>query len=142
MQADRIENIIRELSFQTSRSGGKGGQHVNKTETKVHLFFDVLNSGVLTPDEKEMILNRAGNQLSQASVMQMSCDTSRSQAANKNEVIQRFIDWLEDILQPEKARKKTKVPRDEKRKRLDEKKIHSGRKRLRRPPGHDEFKLR
>ncbi|MDA3909951.1 MAG: alternative ribosome rescue aminoacyl-tRNA hydrolase ArfB [Bacteroidales bacterium] len=129
-----IPAILEELSFKTSRSGGKGGQHVNKTETKVQLAFDIRQSAFLTDDEKERLIENAANLLTKDEVLQMACETSRSQSANKAELIERFIEVLRDALKEEKPRKETKVPKVEKKKRLENKRKLSEKKQYRKPP--------
>ncbi len=131
---DILESIIQELYFKTSRSGGKGGQHVNKTETKVHLFFDVMQSNSLSDEQKSRLLTKEQNLISKDHVLQMSCETSRSQAANKAELIERFTKLLKNALKEEKPRKATKVPRAEKLKRLEGKRKLSEKKQRRKPP--------
>lgn len=107
---------------------------MNKTESRVQLYFDVHSSEVLNDSAKARIGEKAGNMLSGAGVLQMSCETSRSQAANKEEVIARFFEFLEAALKEETPRKKTKVPASEKRKRLRKKRKRSEKKDLRKPP--------
>lgn len=131
---DILESIIQELYFKTSRSGGKGGQHVNKTETKVHLFFGVMQSKSLSDEQKSRLLTKEQNLISKDYVLQMSCETSRSQAANKAELIERFTKLLKNALKEEKPRKATKVPRAEKLKRLEGKRKLSEKKQRRKPP--------
>lgn len=131
---DILDAIIQELYFKTSRSGGKGGQHVNKTETKVHLFFDVMQSKSLSDEQKSRLLTKEQNLISKDYVLQMSCETSRSQAANKAELIERFTKLLKNALKEEKPRKATKVPRAEKLKRLEGKRKLSEKKQRRKPP--------
>ncbi|MEA1873860.1 MAG: alternative ribosome rescue aminoacyl-tRNA hydrolase ArfB [Bacteroidota bacterium] len=129
-----ISAIIEELSFKTSRSGGKGGQHVNKTETKVQLGFDIRQSAFLSDDEKERLIENAANLLTKDDILQMACETSRSQSANKAELIERFVEVLRDALKEEKPRKETKVPKIEKKKRLENKRKLSEKKQYRKPP--------
>jgi ribosome-associated protein len=129
-----IPAIIEELSFKTSRSGGKGGQHVNKTETKVQLAFDIRQSAFLSDDEKERLIENAANLLTKDEVLQMACETSRSQSANKAELIERFVEVLREALKEETPRKETKVPRNEKKKRLENKRKLSEKKQNRKPP--------
>jgi len=129
-----IPAIIEELSFKTSRSGGKGGQHVNKTETKVQLAFDIRQSEFLSDDEKQRLIENASNLLTKDDVLQMACETSRSQSANKAELIERFVEVLRNALKEERPRKATKIPKVEKKKRLENKRKQSEKKDLRKPP--------
>jgi ribosome-associated protein len=124
------EALIKELDFQTSRSGGKGGQHVNKTETRVQVFFDVDACQALTDDQKTRLLKKGTSY----NVLQMTCDTGRSQSANKQEVTEKLLEFIKTALKPEKKRKKTRVPRKQKKKRLDNKRKQAEKKQQRKPP--------
>jgi ribosome-associated protein len=112
-----------ELQFKTSRSSGKGGQHVNKTESRVSLFFNVLESSLLTEDEKNVLKEKLT--LSQEGVYQISCETTRSQLKNKEICIKKFYNALEEALKIQKKRKETKPSKTAIRKRLREKKRRS-----------------
>lgn len=112
-----------ELQFKTSRSSGKGGQHVNKTESRVSLFFNVLESSLLTEDEKNVLKEKLT--LSQEGVYQISCETTRSQLKNKEICIKKFHNALEEALKVQKKRKETKPSKTAIRKRLREKKRRS-----------------
>ncbi|MFP4664392.1 MAG: alternative ribosome rescue aminoacyl-tRNA hydrolase ArfB [Bacteroidales bacterium] len=132
------DSLLSEISFTTSRSGGKGGQHVNKTESRVQLFFDVEASQALTPEQKDIILKKGKSIISTDGVLQMTCDAGRSQAANKQEAIEKFLVFIKTALKPEKKRKKTRVPRKEKKKRLLNKRQQSEKKQRRQKPGPDD----
>ena len=97
-------NIESELQFRTSRSGGKGGQNVNKTETKVELVFDLLHSNVLTDTEKEKIQKRWKNRINTEGEFSICSSAERSQAGNKKKVLDKFYVMLEKALEPEKER--------------------------------------
>jgi ribosome-associated protein len=126
--------LINELEFQTSRSGGKGGQHVNKTESRVQVFFDVEASQALTVDQKARLIKKGKSYLTSGNVLQMDCDSGRSQAANRQEVIEKLLAFIKQALKPEKKRKKTRVPRKEKKKRLENKRKQAEKKQQRKPP--------
>jgi ribosome-associated protein len=128
-----IEELIYELQFKTSRSGGPGGQHVNKVETRVDLMFDVLNSEYLDEEQKELILERLKNRISKAGILRLQCNKTRSQAENKEIAIGRFYLLIEEALKPEKERKPTKPTKSSVHKRLNEKKKQSEKKDLRKP---------
>jgi ribosome-associated protein len=120
--------LVKELSYKTSRSGGAGGQNVNKVETKVQLLFNVDTSLKLSEEQKNRIHLKLANRINQEGILSLSSDASRSQLTNKEKVTQRFLELIDKALQPDKERKKSKVPDTVRLKRLKEKKIQSERK--------------
>ncbi len=126
------EQIIKELVFRTSRSSGAGGQHVNKTESRVELVFAVDDSEGLEAFEKVRIHKRLSGYIDSAGLMHMYCDSHRSQHRNKKLVIERLMVSLEEALKEQKERKPTKPSLAAKRKRLQKKKIRSDVKQNRR----------
>ena len=123
--------ILKELNFKTSRSSGSGGQNVNKVSTKVELRFNVVNSLLLTDDEKDRVLEKLKNRISSEGILIISSDTERTQLRNKKKVIEIFLELLEKSLKKPKKRIKTKPSRASKEKRLKEKKIKSDKKQSR-----------
>ena len=127
-----IQKIISsELTFNTSRSGGKGGQHVNKTESKVELVFDLENSEGLSDDEKEWLRVKLESKLKDGKI-HIIAQTDRSQIKNKAEAIQKFYVLLTKSLVKPKKRKPTKISKAVKEKRLNAKKIRKEVKQTRR----------
>ncbi|WP_312791026.1 alternative ribosome rescue aminoacyl-tRNA hydrolase ArfB [Sphingobacterium sp.] len=120
-----IERLIGELTFKFSRSGGAGGQHVNKVSSKVLLQWDVENSSVFSPEEKTVISKKLSNRINKEGILQLECDIDRSQTRNKEIAIERFVHILRESLVPVKPRKKTKTPYSSILKRLDRKKQQS-----------------
>lgn len=120
-----------ELFFTYSRSSGKGGQHVNKVNTKVSLSFDLDASSSLTVEQKTLLRQRLGNRLNKQGVLRLDGDRQRSQRGNQEEVVQRFLCLLRDALYIPKTRKKTKPSRNAKQRRLQIKKKRSQLKRQR-----------
>ena len=124
---DDIRHIdfSKELKFRTGKSSGKGGQHVNKVETRVELAFDVQNSQLLNPDQKELISQRLSSRINEKGVLKITSQVSRSQHANKADSIRKLYYLLEEALKIEAERKPTKVPKYIKVKRLKDKRHKS-----------------
>ncbi|MDR1172589.1 MAG: aminoacyl-tRNA hydrolase [Bacteroidales bacterium] len=117
-----------ECTFRTSRSSGKGGQNVNKTETKVGLWFDVAASALFTDDEKARALLRLASVITIDGYLQLACDEQRSQLQNKKSVIERALAMLEKALAVPAPRKRTKPSKASVEKRLEEKRRKALRK--------------
>jgi ribosome-associated protein len=130
--SSRLRIPLSELVFQFSRSGGKGGQNVNKVETKVELIFDVRSSASLTVDERSMLLHRLGSRLDGEGKLHIISQESRSQWANREQAVEKFVGILKAALTPVKRRTKTKIPASSKRKRLEHKKRRGEIKKMRR----------
>ncbi|WP_222982375.1 alternative ribosome rescue aminoacyl-tRNA hydrolase ArfB [Flagellimonas meishanensis] len=120
--------IIKELSFKAIRSGGAGGQHVNKVSSKVELTFDVVNSEGLSDQERERVLLKLESRLTQDGVLKLQCDESRSQHKNKGLVTSRFFEMLKKSLEVPKKRKRTRPSKSAIEKRLKTKKIKAWKK--------------
>lgn len=114
-----------ELHFRTARSGGKGGQNVNKVETKVELLFDVAHSPSIPDEERSRLVVRLQNRLDSEGVLRIVSQESRSQSKNKELAIERFVELMKQALKERKKRKATKVPKIVKEKRLMTKKHRS-----------------
>lgn len=127
---------VEELSYTVSRSSGPGGQHVNKVSTRVTLHFDVDESPTLTDAQKRRIHERLPTRITRDGRLRVVCQRHRSQAANREEAVERFADLLARALRPTTPRRATKVPGSQKRKRADNKRrrseIKRGRGRVRR----------
>ncbi|QHT65649.1 aminoacyl-tRNA hydrolase [Rhodocytophaga rosea] len=97
-----------ELHFATSRSGGAGGQHVNKVSSKVELRFHVDNSAILGEEEKQVLKAKLANKINGEGYLQLISQAERSQLLNKQQVVKKFYQLLEKSFRPVKARKATK----------------------------------
>jgi ribosome-associated protein len=115
-----------ELKFTASRSGGPGGQNVNKVSTRITLWFDVVSSPSLSNEQKGIILNRLSTRMNKEGVLILSSQKSRSQIANREAAIERFAELVRDALVPIPVRKKGRISRLAKQRRL-EAKLHRSR---------------
>lgn len=131
-----IEILVNEVSFKAVRSSGAGGQHVNKTSSKVILTFNVDQSSGLSEEEKEFLSKKLQSRLTLSSDLILECSETRSQHKNKELVLVRFKEVILAGLTKPKRRKKTKPSRASKFKRLRKKKMHSEKKVNRRKPDH------
>lgn len=111
-----------EVWFTASRSGGPGGQNVNKVNSRVTLWFDVAASPSLSPEQKRRILTRLATRVSGEGVLRVVSQNHRSQAANREAAVDRLARLLREALEPVKFRRETRVPLAAKRLRLEEKK--------------------
>jgi ribosome-associated protein len=120
-----------ELSFRFSRSSGPGGQHVQKTSTRVELLFDVEGSPSLTESQRAQVRARLSGYIDSSGVLHLVAQSERSQVRNREEVVQRFQDLLTKALKPRKRRRPTRPTAQSKEKRLRRKKMRSETKRSR-----------
>lgn len=111
-----------ELWFTTARSGGPGGQHVNKVNSRVTLWFNVAESPSLSDFQKRRIMTRLATRINQAGELRVVAQQHRSQMANREAAMARFAALLRDALVQEKPRQQTTIPAAAKRRRVDEKK--------------------
>jgi ribosome-associated protein len=125
-----IEQIKKECSFETARSGGKGGQHVNKTESKVTFVWNFCSSNLLDDKQKTKIAEKCKTYVS-GDFIRISVQETRSQLKNKKKTFYKLKELLEIALKKEKKRVKTKTPKSVIRKRLDNKKKNSDLKKSR-----------
>jgi ribosome-associated protein len=118
----------KEFSFQTARSSGPGGQHVNKTETKVELRFHIYNSQLLTEDEKEVLMKKLANRISNEGFLTITIQEYRSQFKNKQLAVELFIELLQKAFKKRKKRIPTKPTKSAVEKRIQGKKKTSEKK--------------
>ena len=114
-----------ELEFTASRSSGPGGQHVNKTNTRVALRFNVAASARLSREQKRRILSRLAGRIARDGSLRVVSQAHRSQLANREAAEERLAALLRAALTPPKVRRKLELPEDRKRQRREEKRRHS-----------------
>ena len=127
-------DITKEIIFRTARSGGKGGQNVNKVETMVEGYFSIRNSSLFTEDEKNTLEKKLAAKINSEGFLKMRSQVHRTQLANKAEVVRKMQELLEKGLKKEKRRIATKPSAGSKERRIEHKKrqavIKDGRKKI------------
>ncbi len=117
-----------EMEFTASKSSGPGGQNVNKVNTKISLRFDILQTGLLNDDEKELLQKKLSAKLTTEGVLIIDAQEKRSQLQNKEIAIKKFYEMLEKAFRKKKKRIATKPSKTAVKKRLDSKKQHAEKK--------------
>lgn len=123
-----------ELSFATSRSGGPGGQNVNKLETRVTVRLDVARSPSLTDAQRQRLLERLATRITRSGVLHVTSQKHRTQGENREAAVARLAELMAEALREEVPRKATRVSKAAKRRRVDAKKRRGQRKRERSAP--------
>jgi len=121
----RERDFQNEFVFQASRSGGPGGQNVNKVSTKVELRFHIANSVLLSDEEKAIIADKLINKINKQGELVLVAQTDRSQLKNKEKVIEKFYVLIIRALTPRKRRLKTKPTKASVEKRLESKRVQA-----------------
>lgn len=119
------EQITKLIEYKTSRSSGSGGQHVNKTETRVEAILNITQCDVLSDQQKKLIYSRLKNRIDKEGNLKVAASSSRYQKQNKKLATNRLLELVELALKKKKIRKKTGIPRSVKEKRLKNKKQRS-----------------
>jgi ribosome-associated protein len=119
---DKISIPVSELEIRFSRSGGPGGQHVNKTSTQAELSFDLVNSPSIPLDDREWLVERLKHRLDSTGRLRLTSQDTRSQRQNKAIVLERFQEMLRHALRRPKKRKATKPSRAAVERRIESKK--------------------
>jgi ribosome-associated protein len=133
----RLDILLKEFRFKAVRSSGPGGQHVNKTSSKVEVSFAIQSSDGLTNSEKVRLMKKLASKISSEGIVMLSCGETRSQHRNKTIVIDRLVALLEENLKVSKIRKKTKPSKNSIERRLKIKKGRALKKTNRKPPSID-----
>lgn len=131
MKIPQAEDLINEIIFTTSRSSGPGGQNVNKVNTKVTLKFDVVQSTVLSIEQKELINKKLATRLTKEGILLLTAQDKRSQLQNKEGVLHKLNLLLTKAFTPKKIRKPTKPSKAAKHARIQSKKQRSEKKQWR-----------
>jgi ribosome-associated protein len=122
---DEVSLPLAELAFRFSRSSGPGGQHVQKTSTRVELLFDVANSPSLTEAQRSRVLARLAGHIDSAGVLHLVSQAERSQLLNREQVIARFRSLMQQALKRRKRRRPTRPTAESKERRLRAKRQRS-----------------
>ncbi|MGV3641938.1 MAG: alternative ribosome rescue aminoacyl-tRNA hydrolase ArfB [Adhaeribacter sp.] len=124
----QVQDFTREFEFRASRSGGPGGQNVNKVASKVELRFHLANSALLSEEQKALLQEKLASYLTNEGYLQLICQEDRSQLVNKQTCIKKFYALLHQALAREKVRKPTRPSRAARQERLAGKKQQAEKK--------------
>ncbi len=133
-----VQIPLAELTFRATPASGPGGQHVNRSSTRIELWWDAARSQSLSEEQRARVITRLGARVTADGMLRLVASATRSQARNRAEAIERFQELLATALKVVRVRKKTRPSRAAKERRLVEKKQRAARKQDRRRPGTDD----
>ncbi|MEJ2879737.1 alternative ribosome rescue aminoacyl-tRNA hydrolase ArfB [Pedobacter sp. GR22-6] len=131
------EELLKVVTFKTSRSGGKGGQNVNKVSSKVELLLHIENTPFFTDEQRALLKERMAHRLDQEGYLHVVSQEDRSQLMNKERTLLKLMALLKSALHVQKVRKPSKTPKSVIRKRMEDKRAVSARKTSRKRPQLD-----
>lgn len=131
------EDVLRAAVFRNSRSGGKGGQNVNKVSSKVELILDIKLLSTLNPEEATLLQERLAGRLDKEGLLHIVSQEDRSQFINREKAVVKTLELLKSALQVRKKRKPTKISQAGVRRRLTNKRSTAAKKTMRRRPQED-----
>jgi len=131
-------NIQSEIIFKTARSGGKGGQNVNKVETMVEGYFNIAGSALLNEEQKQLVSHKLRNKINAEGILLVKSQAERTQLGNKRLVLKKMNDLINQSLVKPRLRKASKPTKASKEKRIEQKKMKSQVKEGRRKVEHRE----
>jgi len=133
-----IDILLTECRFEATRSSGRGGQNVNKVSTKVILLFNILESNVLSQEQKDVFSLKLSSCISKEGIFRISSGVERTQLGNRKRIIEKFAKLVEKAFRTEEERIATKPTKGSKLKRIESKKALSGKKSARRINWNDD----
>jgi len=130
-----IKQLLEEVSYKATTSGGKGGQNVNKVATRIELYFNIRDSRSLLEEQKELLLKKLGKHVSEEGILRITSSEHRTQFKNREAAAEKFVKLINKAFSAPKKRKATKPSPESKEARLEEKKRQSEKKRRRTKTG-------
>jgi ribosome-associated protein len=138
----KLRNFEDEIVYSASRSSGPGGQNINKVNTKIELRFSILNTRLLSEQEKNLVRDKLGNKINNEGELLLSSQSERSQLMNKRTVTEKFFKLLAKALTKRRVRRSTKPTKASVNKRLEEKKNRGITKKIRKATGENHEDIR